>query len=76
MGRNKKDLVERIVEIEAEMFLQVPTDTEPPCRSRVEDMKLHRRVQFAGWAEHRWKDTIIPKRLPRCPVYRNGPLTE
>ncbi|MBN2552229.1 MAG: DUF4125 family protein [Spirochaetales bacterium] len=51
MKDGKKRIVERIVEIEAEMFLSVPAASEPECRSRIEDMKLHRRGQFAGWSE-------------------------
>ena len=51
MGEGKQRIVERILEIEVEMFLSVPAVREPECRSRIEDMKLHRRGQFAGWSE-------------------------
>ncbi len=46
----KENLVERILEIEVEMFLAVPTETDTPCRSQIDDMRLHRRSQFAGWS--------------------------
>jgi len=48
--RDKKDLVESILELEVNMFLRVPTGEEPSCRSDIENMKLHRSSQFAGWS--------------------------
>ena len=50
MSEDKKEIVERILEVEVEMFLKVPTAEEPSCRAHSEDMKLHRRGQFAGWS--------------------------
>lgn len=47
---SKDRIVERILDIEVEMFLRVPTGEEPSCRVHLEDMKLHRRGQFAGWS--------------------------
>ena len=47
---SKKGLVNRILEIEVKMFLRVPTGEEPACRSDIENMRLHRRGQFAGWS--------------------------
>jgi hypothetical protein len=51
MQENKERIVEKIVEIEVEMFLSVPTDREPACREHLEAMRLHRRGQFAGWSQ-------------------------
>ncbi len=46
----KKGLVDRILDIEVNMFQLVPTGEEPACRSDIENMRLHRRGQFAGWS--------------------------
>jgi Protein of unknown function (DUF4125) len=51
MSAGKKEMVERILEIEVEMFLRVPAVEEPSCRKHLKNMKLHRRGQFAGWSE-------------------------
>lgn len=51
MSENKERLVNQILEIEVRMFQRVPTADEPSCRAHMEDMKLHRRGQFAGWSE-------------------------
>jgi len=45
------DLMKRILDIEVRMFLTVPTDAEPACRSEIDAMRLHRRSQFAGWSD-------------------------
>jgi hypothetical protein len=50
MEEAKRQIVEAILELEVDMFLRVPTDEEPSCRAHMEDMKLHRRGQFAGWS--------------------------
>lgn len=47
----KTNVVDKILDYEVKMFLDVPTETEPPCRSQIDDMRLHRRSQFAGWSE-------------------------
>lgn len=46
----KEHLVEQILGIEVDMFRRVQTDEEPSCRAFMEDMKLHRRGQFASWS--------------------------
>ncbi len=51
MEERKKELVSRILDIEVDMFLRVPTAEEPSCRSHMEDMKLHRRGQLVSWSE-------------------------
>jgi len=51
MSDERKKIIERILEYEAEMFLRVPVDEEPSCRARMQDMILHRRAQFAGWSD-------------------------
>lgn len=48
---DKATLIERILEIEVEMFLRVPTGEEPSCRAHTEEMKLHRRGQLTVWSE-------------------------
>jgi hypothetical protein len=45
-----EQVVDRILDIEEKMFLSVPTGDEPACRSRIAEMRLHRRSQFAGWS--------------------------
>jgi hypothetical protein len=50
MSEDRRRIVEQILEIEVEMFLEVPTGEEPSCRAHLEDMQLHRRGQFAGWS--------------------------
>lgn len=49
-GVSKKGIVNRILDIEVKMFLRVPTGEEPACRADIENMRLHRRGQFAGWS--------------------------
>lgn len=51
MSDERKAIIDRILEIEAEMFLRVPVDEEPSCHAHMNDMKLHRRVQCAGWSD-------------------------
>ena len=51
MRESKDRIVEQILEIEVQMFLRVPTGEEPSCRAHMEDMRLHRRGQFAGWSQ-------------------------
>jgi hypothetical protein len=46
----KEKLVQRILEIEVDMFRRVRTGEEPSCRAFMEDMKLHRRGQFSSWS--------------------------
>jgi hypothetical protein len=50
MRESKLRIIDQILEIEVEMFLRVPTGEEPSCRAHMEDMKLHRHGQFAGWS--------------------------
>ncbi len=45
------NLIERIIDIEMKMFLEVPVLEEPSCRSNLKSMRLHRKSQFAGWSE-------------------------
>ena len=49
-GVAKNDIVNRILDVEVKMFLRVPTGEEPACRADIENMRLHRRGQFAGWS--------------------------
>ncbi|MCF7943547.1 MAG: DUF4125 family protein [Spirochaetia bacterium] len=51
MTESKNRTIHRILDIEVDMFLRVPTGEEPSCRSHMEDMKLHRRGQFSTWSE-------------------------
>ncbi len=51
MEKKKKELISRILDIEVDMFLRVPTAEEPSCRSHMEDMKLHRSGQLFSWSE-------------------------
>jgi hypothetical protein len=51
MNEEKKAILERILATEVEMFLSVPTAEEPSCRRHLEEMKLHRTGQFAGWSQ-------------------------
>lgn len=51
MKSGNERLVEKILEIEVKMFLRVPSMDEASCRAHMEDMKLHRRGQFATWSD-------------------------
>ncbi len=44
-------LVTSIVDIEERMFLEAAAPTDPDCARRIDDMRLHRSSQFAGWSE-------------------------
>lgn len=47
----KDETIGKILELEVEMFLAVPTDEEPPCRSDIENMRIHRSGQLSSWSE-------------------------
>jgi hypothetical protein len=51
-GNMKKiELIHRIIELELEMFLAVPTQEKSDCQNYPESFRLHRRAQFNGWSE-------------------------
>jgi hypothetical protein len=43
-------ITDRILELELEMFLSVPTTHRYRCQEDPESFKLHRRAQFAAWS--------------------------
>jgi len=43
--------IEKIIKLETEMFLKVPTGKEPPCRERIDSFIIHRKSQFSVWSE-------------------------
>jgi len=47
----KDGIIEKILDLEVEMFLKVPTDEEPLCRSDIESMRIHRDGQLSSWSE-------------------------
>ncbi len=50
MDKGKNSVVHKILDLEVDMFRRVPTGEEPSCRAHLDDMKLHRRGQFATWS--------------------------
>jgi len=50
MGAKEK-LIDRIIEMELEMFLAVPADGIYSCQQNPEGFRLHRRAQFSIWSE-------------------------
>ena len=46
-----KNVIEKIIELELEMFLTVPTDGRYSCQEDPEGFRLHRRAQFSIWSE-------------------------
>jgi hypothetical protein len=46
-----KNVIEKIIELELEMFLTVPTDGRYSCQEDPEGFRLHRRAQFGIWSE-------------------------
>jgi Protein of unknown function (DUF4125) len=47
----KNAIIERIIELELEMFLAVPADDRYSCQEDPEGFRLHRRAQFSVWSE-------------------------
>jgi hypothetical protein len=47
----KADIIEAILDLELEMFLQVSSEGEPPCQQHPEAFKFHRRMQFSVWSQ-------------------------
>jgi hypothetical protein len=47
---SEKDVIEKILAIEVEMFLSVPSDNPYTCQQYPESFKLHRRAQFSPWS--------------------------
>ncbi len=47
----KDEIIDKILDLEVEMFVAVPTEKEPPCRSDIESMRIHRSGQLASWSE-------------------------
>jgi len=47
----KADIIEAILDLELEMFLNVPSDGENSCQHNPEGFKFHRRVQFSVWSQ-------------------------
>ena len=46
-----KNVIEKIIELELEMFLTVPADGRYSCQEDLEGFRLHRRAQFSIWSE-------------------------
>jgi hypothetical protein len=46
-----KNVIEKIIELELEMFLTVPTDGRYSCQEDPGGFRLHRRAQFSIWSE-------------------------
>ncbi len=46
----KREITEKILEVELAMFLSVPTTHRYSCQEEPESFKLHRRAQFAAWS--------------------------
>ena len=46
-----KNILEKIIELELEMFLAVPADGTYSCQEDPEGFRLHRRAQFSIWSE-------------------------
>ncbi len=46
----EKDVIEKILAIEMEMFLSVPSANPSSCQQDPESFKLHRRAQFSAWS--------------------------
>lgn len=46
----KREITEKILEMELAMFLSVPTAHRYNCQEEPESFKLHRRAQFAAWS--------------------------
>jgi len=46
----ERELLDKIVEHELDMFLSVPADGEYSCRQHPESFRLHRRAQFSVWS--------------------------
>ena len=51
MKKCGKDTIEKIIKLEKEMFIRVPTRNNPPCREDIEAFKIHRKNQFSVWSE-------------------------
>lgn len=50
ISNNAEQIIRDILEIEAAMFLEAASPTDPDCAQRMDDMRLHRSSQFAGWS--------------------------
>ena len=48
--RERDEVITEILDIEETMFLAASVEQEPECRSRIDQMRLHRSSQFAGWS--------------------------
>jgi hypothetical protein len=46
-----QSILEKIIELELEMFLAVPADGTYSCQQDPEGFRLHRRAQFSIWSE-------------------------
>ena len=51
MEKCRLDTLKKIIKLETEMFLKVPTGKEPPCREDIDSFKIHRKSQFSVWSE-------------------------
>jgi hypothetical protein len=49
--KDKKEIIEHIVEIELQMFLTVSTEQKANCQEDPESFRLHRRAQFSAWSD-------------------------
>ena len=50
MEHEKKELIEKILKIELDMFLTVPTAGPAPCREHPEEFRRNRTAQFFTWS--------------------------
>lgn len=48
--KEKEQTIEKILDVELEMFLAVPSDGDSACRHHPEGFKFHRRLQFSVWS--------------------------
>jgi hypothetical protein len=47
----KEVLISKILDLELEMFLTVPTEQKASCQEYPDSFRLHRRAQFSVWSE-------------------------
>ncbi len=48
---DRQELVEKILEMELEMFMTVPAIGNPSCRESPDNFRTHRSAQFSAWSK-------------------------
>jgi hypothetical protein len=48
--KNKEEVTDQILEIELDMFLNVPTPQKSACQYYPDNFRLHRKAQFMAWS--------------------------